>query len=198
MLDDSIIFEIKKATEEVPFHMSQYQIEHMIVNQETLERQYRNVLLQMDVKINTLSEIKFRRDRFEIDIEEIKEKLLTAESFNKKRLEIDLKEKEYSLQNELKLINDCVFEVAKYYQKYKELKLQLPDMTREKFELAEDKYWKARFQIEAKREVQSMGRIEIGTLASLDNVGLAPTGNEKGQLIFVEKEKPELLEGKKD
>lgn len=190
-MDKSLITQIKKDAEEVPFGNSQFQIEHLSCNQETPERKYRHVLLQMVQKISILEECKFRRKRLEIDIEEIQEKLKKAKGFKAKRLAVDLEEKELSLSNEIKLINDAVFELSKMVQIYQNLKLQLPDFNREKFEKAELGYYQTRFALEAQREFRSTGTITPQLIHSLENVGLELRKDDKGMIQVAPIEKLE-------
>ena len=48
----------------------------------------------------------------------------------------------------------------------------MPDYTREDFERGERQYWTARLLGDAKREIISSGRIAIGTMSSLENMGI--------------------------
>lgn len=182
------IEEIKKDMECVPFGNSQFQIEFMSANQETPERKFRHVLLQMNQKLNTLQSCKYNRERLEIDIKELEAKTKMQKGFELARTEVDLKEKKWALDNEVKLINDAVIEVAKYYDIYTKLKEFLPEFTRDKFELAELKYWRARLTKEASREAACLGRVEVGTLEQLDNVGVLVGRTDRGGITFSTKD----------
>mgnify|MGYP001607418056 FL=1 len=112
----TIINEILKQIEEykakVPFGNSDFQIQSFIANDTTPERCLRNVTLQLNQKIIALHESKFRRDRYKIDIDEASnslEKGLNGE-YEKRRLQVLIEEKLFYLQNENKLISDCIRE----------------------------------------------------------------------------------------
>lgn len=169
--------EVRELMRNVPFGNSQFQIQNFMEGL-TPERIYRNVLLQLHQKLNALDECRLSRKRTEIDIEEVKEKLLTAKSFEAKRLEVDLEEKELQLKKDVKLIEDCLIEVQTYTKTLE----GLPKYSREQFELAESGYWQKRLTLEADLELKSTGHISTGTLKSLIQIGAKI--NEQGQLVL--------------
>lgn len=173
----------------VPFGNSVYQIQNFTAGKETPERRYRNCLLQIDQKQRALKECEFRRKRLDIDIAEIKEKMLGAEKFEKQRLEIDLEEKQFGLDYEIKLIEDCIIEIAAY----KAILKDLPEFTREDFEQAEQEYWEKRLLNDARREVTSTGTVSPQTIESLENIGFNIGRNKEGQIIYARKNKDDIL-----
>lgn len=175
--------EIKAQFKNVPFGDSVFQINKFNRGQETPERLYRNCLLQLDKKIRALNECKFRRRRIEVDIAELKSKLHKANPFDKQRHEIDIEEKEYQLDNELKLIEDAFIEVETYRQILK----TLPMFTREEFEKGEGEYWKRRLLGDMQNEVLSTGSVKHDTIKSLGQIGISVGRNEKGQIAYIEK-----------
>lgn len=178
------IKELKKKMKSVPFGNSAFQNIHFTAGKEGKERRYRHCLLQINQKLNALQECQFRRQRIEIDICEINEKLLTAKGFDRERLIVDLEEKEWNLENEIKLIEDALIEM----ETYKTIIAEMPDITREQFEQAEHKYWRTRLLDDARREFLSSGTVSIGTLASLEATGLVIGKNENGLITYTEKE----------
>ena len=167
---------------DIPFGNSVYQIKTFMA-EKTPERQYRNAALQLRQKYIAMKECEFRRKRFEIDIAEIQEKLLSkTNTFETQRLRVDLEEKQFLLDNEIKLIKDCLIEIAVYRQILK----TLPKFNREDFEKAEPKYWKNRLISDAEREVVGTGTVGPGTLKSLEQVGIVVGRNEKGQIAYQE------------
>lgn len=184
------IDELKKQMREVPFGNSLYQIENFTAGKETPERRRRNLLLQIDKKIQALSECSFRRRRCEVDIAEINEKIQTATGFPKERLLIDKEEKESQLDSELKLIEDAMIELTAMDK----MLATLPEINREQFEANEKKYWRARLLSDARREYISTGTISVGTITSLEETGLVVGRNETGKIIYTENNEG-LLEG---
>lgn len=173
----------KEQMRNVPFNNSVFQILQFSRGQETPERTYRNCLLQLNQKLNALQECKFRRERTDIDIEEIEEELKTADGFKRKRLEIDLREKQFQIENEKKLIEDAIIEVNTFRYILK----SLPEFTREEFERAEPKYWKEKLLADARHEIVSSGYIGKDTINSLEQIGIDVGKNEKGQFVFQDK-----------
>ena len=164
----------------VPFGNSAFQILNFTAGKETPQRRYRHCLLQLNQKLNILKECEFRRKRHDIDIDEFEEKISSAKGFEKQRFEIDLEEKKYHLDNEVKLIEDCMIEIAVYKQILKDL----PEFTREEFEQAEQEYWEKRLMDNARREVTASGSIAVQTIESLENIGIVIGKNKAGQIVY--------------
>ena len=170
----------KDQLNSAPFGNSVFQIQQFIANQETPERSRRHVLLQLDQKQKAMNECKFRRQRREIDILEINEKLKSATEFEKMRLLVDKAEAEYYLDAEIKLIEDCVIEI-KAYEKILET---LPEFTREEFEQGELNYWRIRLIKSADRELMSKGTIGEGNIQALEQVGvIGVQRDQQGKLL---------------
>ena len=186
------IHKLQKLMRSVPFGMSVYQIEKFNRGMETPERLYRNCLLQLNQKMRALKECEFRRKRYEIDLEEIEEKLKDAEGFEKRRLEIDRDEKTFNLNEEIKFIEDCYIEC----RTYENILDGLPEFTREQFENAEGEYWEKKLLNDMRREALSDGRVDKGTMEALEKLGIAVGRNENGQIAYVKDAK--LLEGSGD
>jgi len=165
---------IREKMKNVPFGNSVFQIQHFISNDHTPERNYRNALLQLHGKLNALQECAFRRRRKEIDIEEMEEKLADLSKspemrkYEIRRVKIDLEEARLQLDNEIKFIEDAMVEV-KAYEKILD---ELPDFTREEFEQSEKGYWEQRLLNDARRQIESNGRVDAGFLDSLEKIGL--------------------------
>ena len=159
---------IDEKFKNVPFGNSVFQIQNFIANQDTPQRSYRHVLLQLDAKIKAMKECSFRRRRKEIDIKEIEEKLKIAEGYVKERLEIDLEEAQYQMEAEIKLIEDAAIEIAAY----EKILEKLGDFTREEFEQAERGYWEVRLLKNAQKEISTRGTVDIGTLNALEQIGV--------------------------
>lgn len=170
-IDDDKIKEIRDAMFDIPFGNSQFQIEQMVLNEETPERKYRKILLQLNGSLTALTEAKFRRKRAEIDLLELNDNLQKeTNNFNKERIKIDIEEKEVKLNNEIKFINDAVCECAIYYNQLK----KLPSFSRKEFEQSEPIYWEKRLIKDALCEIQTTQRIDTATLKALNGIGIMP------------------------
>jgi len=102
--------------------------------------------------------------------------------FVRERLEIDLEEAEYGLEEEIKLIEDCIIEI----EVYKKLLEDFPEYTREDFENGERLYWRKRFLKQAELELASTGTIGLGILDSLDKIGHKILKTPEGKFIISE------------
>ena len=182
---------IEEEMRKVPFGNSHFQNAFFTDGQETPERRARHILLQLNKKIQALKACEFRRERLEIDLEEIEERIIEASGgmFRRKderrlrRLEIDKKEKEWGLKSELKLIEDAVIEVETYAKMLERLP-KLKD--RAQFEAAELRYWQARLKADAARELIAGKRVEAGTQKALSQVGIDTKIDRKtGELVFL-------------
>ena len=189
MITKEEIDDLKLEMKNVPFGNSVFQNQNFTAGQEISERRYRHLLLQVNQKLNALKECEFRRKRLEIDIKELDDKFKTAGQFEKERFDIDIEEKTYCLENEIKLIEDCLIEIEIFKRELD----TLPKFTREQFEIAEYGYWKQRLLGDAQREVISMGTVGVGTIASLENIGIKVGRNEQGQVAYEEVAKHDNL-----
>ena len=181
--------DLVQEIENVPFGNSVFQIQQFVAHEETPERTYRKVLLQIDQKMKALMECKFRRKRKEIEIKELKEKIKRATGFKKEYLEVDLEEVEHGLNEEIKLINDALIEI----KAYEAVLEKLPVFTREEFEQGELSYWQNRLMKMAELEMKSTGAIGVGSLQSLEQIGLIAVRNEQGHMIIFDKDGGQLV-----
>ena len=170
----------KSKMKNVPFGNSVFQIEHFSRGAETPTRTYRNCLLQLHQKYKALKECEFRRKRLEIDIDEIKAKSAITTEFEQRRLEIDVEEKQFNLDEEIKLIEDCIVEI----KTYENILNQLPDFSRTDFEKAEGVYWEKKLLNDARLQIMSLGYIAQDTQQSLKQIGINVERSEQGQIVF--------------
>ena len=182
--------QVLKEMENVPFGNSHFQNSFFTDGQEAPERRYRHVLLQLNKKIQALKACEFRRQRLDLDLEELDEKIDglkltelpgTDITRSRRRLEIDKAEKEWGLKSELQLIKDAMVEVETYLKMLQ----GLPKPTRQEFEQGELKYWRQRLEGDARRELVEKSTVGVGTLKALEQIGIVPEGrNDKGQLVL--------------
>lgn len=192
------MLKLKEKMKHIPFGNSIFQIEHFSRGLETPERTYRNCLLQLNQKLRAMKECEFRRRRLEIDVEEIRDKLKDAKDLTAQRLWIDLEEKQFNLDEEIKLIEDCIIEI----KTFENILNQLPDFTREEFEKAEGVYWEKRLLADMRKEVVSVGFVAKDTMQSLEQIGIKIGRNEKGEIAYIKEGQlnmpKEIMEDKDD
>ncbi len=156
--------------ENVPFDMSGFQIETMVLDGDEPERKYQKTLLQINNCITNLIEARFRIEELNIDTEELKFKFDSSEttSFDKRRHAVQIERNEWSKKAQVKLLKECGEQLAMY----ETILASLPKPTRSQFEAAEPEYWKTRIIKDSIREVKAVGRIQTGTQASLERLGV--------------------------
>ena len=188
------IDQIMAEMEKVPFGNSAFQNMFFTDGQESPQRRRRHILLQLSKKIQALKACEFRRQRIDIDLEEISEdltdmkprgdcQLLPAQVREKRRLQIDKAEKEWQLKSEIQLINDAMVEVETYSAMLEDL----PAMKdRGEFEAAELGYWEQRLLGDMTREMLEKGTVGVGVQKALGQIGHDVRKDKKsGQLVII-------------
>jgi hypothetical protein len=188
------IEEIKKLAWDIPFGNTRFQIEHFL-REHTPERQLRMILLQIGEKITALEKFKINRQRLELDLEEIEEKIQKTEGRERKRLELDLIEKQLDHVASMKLVNDTIAEVQVYDNLLKQVESMVGKLTRDRFEAAEQKYWEARLLDDARATMTATGSVEKGVIQSLQKIGLTAVRSHEG-ISFLTNEQLLQLEQK--
>jgi hypothetical protein len=194
VLSSDRIEEIKKMMWDIPFGNTRFQIEHFL-REHTAERQIRMILLQISEKITSLEKFKLSRQRLELDLEEIQEKIEKAEGRDRRRFELDLEEKRIDYNQSLKLVNDTLEEVKIYDSLLKEAQGAVGEVTRDNFEQAEQKYWELRLLDDARANMTANGSLEKGVIQSLQKIGLTAVRSHEG-ISFLTNEQMLQLEEK--
>ena len=194
VLTNDRIEEIKKLAWDIPFGNTRFQIENFL-QEYTPERQLRMILLQMSEKISSLEKFKINRQRIELDLEELEEKISKSEGRERKRLELDLIEKQLDHVASMKLVNDTIAEVQVYDNLLKQVEAVVGKLTRDGFEAAEKKYWEARLLDDARATMTATGSVEKGVIQSLQKIGLTAVRSHEG-ISFLTNEQMLQLEQK--
>ena len=182
--------DIQNKMGNVPFGNSQFQIAHFVANQETPERAYRTILLQLDTKYKAMMESSFRRREIEIDIEDYTLQHISAMTdIERARLDVKLERARYNLDAEIKLIEDCAIEI----KTYEALLEKLPEFTHEEFERAELAYWEQKLLSDAGREILTTGTISSGVQHALAQIGHPVVRGAEGQLMYLGEFAPETV-----
>lgn len=179
VLSNDRIEEIKKMMWDIPFGNTSFQIQHFL-REYTPERQLRMILLQMNEKITSLEKYKLNRQRIELDLEELEEKINKAEGRELKRLEIDLIEKRMDHTASMKLVNDTIAEVQTYDNLLREVQAAIGEVNRENFEKGEQRYWEARLLDDARASMTANGSLDKGVIQSLQKIGLTAVRGQDG------------------
>ena len=141
----TLLSEIQDSFLNVPFGNSDFQIANFIVNRaQTPQRAFRAVCLSLRDKILTLNEAYYNQLKFQVDLDELQEKI--EQKISQQR------------DNE-KLLIDAIHEVEFLYSYWQ----KLPHPTRAEFEAAEEDY----FKISLTKQVLGID----GVVGSLENMG---------------------------
>ena len=120
--------------------------------------------MRLNNRITALKECYYNTKLENIDVEEMKEKIETAEKYEKQRLEVRLEQKLANRIQLEKMIIDCKQEIADLYSAFQ----QLPKMTREEFEKEEEYHFELKFAKELKLS-KEFGSNKA-TASSIDNM----------------------------
>ena len=112
-------------------------------------------------KILTLNEAYYNQLKFQVDLDELQEKIgdPATDKFARRRMEIDYEQKISQQRDNEKLILDAIHEVEFLYSYWQ----RLPHPTRAEFEAAEEDY----FKISLTKQVLGID----GAVGSLENMG---------------------------
>ena len=126
----------------------------------------------------------------EVDIDEMKEKLLTEKNnFEKRRLRLKIDNgiinRERSLNPIQATLKDILLLKAHYDSMYQK-------MTEYQVEKSECGYWIMRISSQAMRHIRLYGKINEGNQLAFEEIGINPTYMEKRLLQFLQKEQNDL------
>lgn len=204
ILKDEIEAKLSKAMLIGPtFGESMLQVEAFNINKHgSQERQYRQLLLELDKWYTALKKAELATKKTNAEIELLKEKISKQSNPNKKIiLECDLEDKHLDLKISEKRVLDAINLCNFLYAKFE----QYPEFTRNDFEKSELAYWRDRFIKEAQLSLVSTGTVNEGLSQSLVSVGINPITmiaelkhlNHDIQVThLVEKAKQEALQNK--
>ena len=158
----TLLSEIQDSFLSIPFGNSDFQIANFIVNgAQTPQRAFRAVCLSLRDKILTLNEAYYGQLKFQVDLDELQEKIgdPATDKFDRRRMEIDYEQKISQQRDNEKLLIDAIHEVELLYSFWQ----KLPHPTRAEFEAAEEDY----FKISLTKQVLGID----GAVGSLENMG---------------------------
>jgi len=170
---------------------SQFQTQFFIVGKDpTPHRSIRQICAEVHNKEEALLENIHRLSLAEVDIDEMKEKLLTEKNnFEKRRLRLKIDNgiinRERSLNPIQATLKDILLLKAHYDSMYQK-------MTEYQVEKSECGYWIMRISSQAMRHIRLYGKINEGNQLAFEEIGINPTYMEKRLLQFLQKEQNDL------
>jgi len=196
-LNENVIL-AKKAIEELaPLKKifdrphSQFQTMFFIVGKDaTPHRSIRQICAEITNKEEALLENIHKLSLEEVDIDEMKEKLLTEKNnFEQRRLQLKINNgiinRERALNPIQATLKDILLLKAHYDSMYEK-------MTEYQVEKSECGYWIMRIASQAMRHIRLYGKINEGNQLAFEEIGINPTYMEKRLLQFLQKEQSDL------
>lgn len=148
----NICADVKNRTEKLSLGYSEFQIKNFIVAaQITPARQYKQLLLELEVRLGAMEQRVADHELAKIDLEEMVYKLESPETdqFEKKRLQIKLQVAKRSEQHFEKQVKEALREIQVFYNMLE----QMPELTQGDIESEESLYFKEKLS----RETQYQG-----------------------------------------
>lgn len=166
----NIVDEFYRKFFDIPFGNSEFQNRKFVMEaQFTPARGYRALGLRIHDRLRALQHAGFSIREDDIDIEELEEKILSADNkYDKRRLEVELDRKKASRQFTMKAVNDAAVEVVTMWEEVE----KLPEYTREQFEKEEYDH----FLISLRRQCK-------GITGAVDSLSLLSNDSEKFRLL---------------
>lgn len=151
---------------------SKFQIEAFVINDQSGNaRKYRQVLLELRARYNTLKYTKIQRTRLDAKLNILNKKLALLSDIDEQIIQqCDIDELYLDIASQDKLIKDAIDECNFLFN----ILQQMPKVTKEEFEAEERTYWNQRLTTDAHLQLLAHGSIDQGTQKSLVNLGINP------------------------
>ena len=166
---------------------SQFQTTFFIVGKHaTVGRNIRQIVHEIHFKEEALLENLKKMALKEVDLEEMREKIVTEENkFERKRLELEINHGEISRQRSLEPIQGTMKDILILKKRFDEI---YKDMSEKDIEEEEVTYWILRICSQAMRHVRMSGRIDSGNQLAMEQIGINPHYMQQRMLKFLQKE----------
>lgn len=159
---ESIVSEMYADFEAIAMPRSAYVLEHLVVKpHEHITQQWLQCVLEMRIKYNNIRRGILQKKIIECEIQELLETGEEIEALKAEQKRIDLDELHYSQLGMMR-------EFFALYEIYK----QFPHFTREEIEAGQAEYWYNRLTKQAAQDIEAMGRVSVGNIEALRQIGL--------------------------
>jgi hypothetical protein len=157
--------EIEQAFLEIQQPRTDYVIEKFVVGQhDTLPQQYAQCVLELQIKYDNIRRAMLSKRKIEIKIQKLEEKGTEISKINAELARIDLDEQDRAMLG-------AVREFDALYRCFKKFPKQY---TREDLNANQEEYWEKRLQRQANQDLLAYGRVGVGNLDALRQIGHAP------------------------
>lgn len=175
-----ILSQLEDAFYNIPFENSDFQNRTFVLAaQLTPARAYRAIGLRMFAKLRAINELKYSRQREEVDIAEWQSIIDDPQTntFAKRRAQIDIDQKLSNHNYTDKLLNDAIHELNLLYSEFQ----KFPRYTREQFELEEERHFQLSLTSQLESAVQAPGA--IGAIDGIKSMNHHQTLNNQIELV---------------
>ena len=160
------IEELEQSFLEIQQPRTSYVIEKFVVGQhDTIEMQFSQCVLEIQIKVANLKRAKLGKRRIEIQIKELEDKGTEIDQIDADLKRIDLQEQDYAVLGALRELEALYKIYQSFPKKY----------TREEIDNAQESYWKLRLDRQAQQDLQATGRVGVGNSEALRQINLAAT-----------------------
>lgn len=161
---NSMVSKMENAFLEIQQPRTEFSIRHFVIGQhDTVEQQYAQCVLEMQIKYDNLRRALLTRKKIQIEIRELESKNTEIDS-------IDAEIKKIDLEEQTRAIVGAWREFQSLYKIWNEFPKKY---TREELDMAQPEYWEKRLTRQANQDLIAMGRIQIGNQESLQQIGLS-------------------------
>lgn len=159
---------------DMAFSMSEFQIKHFVVgSQHNPYRQFKQILLELEVRYTNIEQMELDMEKVQLEGELLLEKIDSETSPAQKKLyELELKRNKIQHLNGLTSIQRSYDEVAyleKIHKEFRE-KVDIKELMEHQDEHEHD-YWIKRMATQSALELLTVGRIGVGNLEALMQMG---------------------------
>ena len=143
-----------------------YVLEKFVVGQhDTLETQYAQCVLELQIKYDNLRRAKLNKRKIEIKIKEAEDKGTELEQIEADLMRIDLEEQDRAVLGALREF-EALYKIWQSFPK---------KFTRAELDAGQENYWRLRLARQAQQDLQATGRIGVGNNEALRQIGLTGT-----------------------
>lgn len=165
---------LPKEYKEMAFSMSEFQIKHFVVNsQHNPYRQFKQILLELEVRYTNLEQINLEVEKNRLERDLLVEKMDAETSLAQKKLyEFDIKKNDITFDNITRNRTRIYTEIEHLHKIENDFRNQfdIKDMI-DNQEKHEHDYWIKRLATQSALELLTVGRIGVGNLEALMQMG---------------------------
>lgn len=165
---------LPKEYKDMVFSMSEFQIKHFVVNsQHNPYRQFKQILLELEVRYTNLEQVNLEVEKNRLERDLLIEKMESETSPAQKKLyEFDIKKNDITFDNITRSRERVISEIENLHKIEKEFRSQYDvKEIMDNQEKHEHDYWIRRLATQSALELLTVGRIGVGNLEALMQMG---------------------------